>query len=402
MTDAHGSEKAEDCASPVGEIRARFGTAIEAIEETKDGIATLRVASASLPAVLRFLKHEIALPYRTLYDLTAIDERPRKHTGVAGCGDFTVVYHLLSFERNADVRLKVALAGESPTMPSVTSIWPSANWYEREAWDMLGVRFEGHPHLRRILMPPSWQGHPLRKDHPARATEMAPYTLPEQEEVAQEQAMTFAPEEYGLSRKSGDTEFMFLNVGPQHNGTHGVLRLVLQLDGERIVDIVPEIGFHHRAAEKMAERQTWHTYLPYTDRVDYLSGSLNNLAYVLSVERLAGIDVPERARVIRIMLSELFRIANHLVWYGTFAQDVGALSPVFYMFNDRERIFAIVEAITGARMHPGWFRIGGVAADLPIGWASSYETLSPTSRGSSTTMTSSYCEMPFSKHAPKE
>jgi NADH-quinone oxidoreductase subunit C/D len=351
------------------ELEQEFGDALLARQETADGIPTFWVVQEDLKPLLRYLKTGAPQPYRMLYDLTAIDERARTTRDGQPESDFTVVYHLLSLERNADVRLKVPLEGEAPSLPSVSDLWANANWYEREVWDMFGVAFAGHPHLARLLMPRTWEGHPLRKEHPARATEMGPFRLPPDKQEREQEALQFKPEAWGLQRHSEESEFLFLNLGPQHPGTHGVLRIVLQLDGEEIIDAIPDIGFHHRGAEKMGERQTWHTYIPYTDRVDYLGGVMNNFPYVMAVERLAGIDdVPDRARVIRIMMAELFRIASHLVWYGTFAQDLGQLSPVFYMFIDRERVFDIVEAICGGRMHPNWFRIGGVAQDLPEGW----------------------------------
>ncbi|MEK6700014.1 MAG: NADH-quinone oxidoreductase subunit C/D [Nitrospirota bacterium] len=354
--------------SIIDDLKKTFPEAVIATQDTQDEIPTVWAAKDRVSDVLRRLKTGVERPYRMLYDLTAIDERPRAHRQGQPDSRFTVVYHLLSFDRNEDVRIKVPLTGESPSLPSMTGLWPSANWYEREAWDMFGIAFDGHPHLQRILMPPTWHGHPLRKDHPARATEMGPFRLSEEKEEAEQKALQFRPEDWGMKRREEDSDFMFLNLGPQHPGTHGLLRIILQLDGEEIVDAVLDIGYHHRGAEKMGERQTWHTYIPYTDRVDYFGGVINNLAYCLAVEKLAGIEAPERAQTIRVMMTELFRIANHLIWYGTFAQDVGALSPVFYMFTDRERIFDIVEAVCGGRMHPGWFRIGGVAQDLPKGW----------------------------------
>ncbi len=357
-----------DRVSPATALRQQFGDHAVHEQSTHDGIPTLWLGREQIRDALRLLKRDIAAPYRMLYDLTAIDERIREHRAEQPPADFTVLYHLLSFERNTEVRLKVALQEGDLTLPTITDIWPAANWYEREVWDMFGIDFSGHPHLARILLPPTWEGHPLRKDHPARGTEIGPYELDDEAEDREQEALRFRPEEWGLKRQHDGTEFMFLNLGPNHPSAHGVFRVVLQLDGEVIVDAIPEIGFHHRAAEKMGERQTWHTFIPYTDRIDYVGGVMNNLPYVLAVEQLAGIEVPDRVKVIRIMLAELFRIGSHLLYYGTFAQDVGQMSPVFYMFADRQRIYEIIEAICGFRMHPSWFRIGGVANDLPQGW----------------------------------
>ena len=361
-----------DTSTVIEELQGVFGSEGITPQETKDSIPTVSISPDKLKDVLRHLKGDIDHPYEMLYDLTAIDERARTRTPdprmVRPDNDFTMVYHLMSFSRNEDIRLKVPLKGEYPSIGSIVDIWPAANWYEREVWDMFGIGFDGHPLLRRILMPDYWKGHPLRKDHVARATDMEPFDLPDEVETMRQNELQFRPEEWCLKKNLRDTDVMFLNLGPQHPGTHGLLRVILELDGEEIVESTLDIGYHHRGAEKMGERQSWHTYIPYTDRIDYLGGVMNNLAYVLSVEKLAGIEVPDRAKVIRIMLSELFRIASHLVWYGTFAQDVGALSPVFYMFTDRERVFDIIAAICGGRMHPNWFRIGGVAQDLPRGW----------------------------------
>jgi NADH-quinone oxidoreductase subunit C/D len=350
------------------QLKLRFSDLAIIEQSTKDDILTLWLPLDKLKAVLFYLKKEIPSPFLLLYDITAIDERTRKKTPDYPSSYFTIVYHLFSFDRNDFIRIKIALSEEFPTVPSISNLWANANWYEREVYDMFGIKFDGHPYLKRLLMPQSWEGHPLRKEHPSRATEMGPFRLSDEKQDREQADLQFKPEEWGLQRQSDDSDFMFLNIGPQHPGTHGVLRIILQLDGEDIVDAIPEIGFHHRGAEKMAERQSWHTYIPYTDRIDYLGGVNNNLSYLLAVEKLAGIQVPERAQVIRVMMCEFFRIASHLVWYGTFAQDVGQLSPVFYMFTDREKIFNVVEAVCGGRMHPNWFRIGGVAQDLPKGW----------------------------------
>ncbi|MBD3275129.1 MAG: NADH-quinone oxidoreductase subunit C/D, partial [Candidatus Marinimicrobia bacterium] len=232
-------------------LKDKFGDAVLQTQSTQDAIPTLWVQKDDVNDILRHLKDGVDQPYKMLYDLTAIDERNRTNRDDQPESDFSVVYHLTSFDRNEDIRIKVPLTGKYPDIETSSGIWECANWYEREVWDMFGVTFNRHPNLRRILMPVTWEGHPLRKEHPARATEMEPYSLPDDVQDREQDALEFKPEEWGLRRESEDTEFMFLNLGPQHPGTHGVLRVVLQLDGEQIVDAIPDIGFHHRGAEKM-------------------------------------------------------------------------------------------------------------------------------------------------------
>jgi NADH-quinone oxidoreductase subunit B/C/D len=340
------------------ELQDRFGEAVQQEAQTCDMPAFL-VNQSRIKDVLRFLNSEAATRFQRLDDLTAIDESARRKR--EDYPDYTLVYHLLSFDPPARLRLKVPLTGPNPAAETVTDIWPSANWYEREAFDLLGVRFDGHPNLQRLIMPHDWEGHPLRKNYPGRATEMPPYTLAD--------AQKNQPLDGGVYvKKSGRQHQLILNIGPHHVSTHGLIRYIVTLDGEEITSMDMDIGYHHRGAEKIAERQTWHQFIPYTDRIDYLAGAANNLPYVMAVETLAGITVPERAQVIRVMLSELFRLSNHLVWLGTYAHDVGAMAPNFYVFREREMIMDIVELITGGRLHPSWFRLGGVAADLPEGW----------------------------------
>ncbi len=343
----------------------RFGEAVRPEPHPAD-MPTFQVEAGRLKAVLQHLKHTAAPRFQRLEDLTAVDESTRRHRD--GPADYTLIYHLLAFDPPTRLRLKVPLRGPDPAAVSITDIWPSADWYEREIYDLMGVRFEGHPNLRRIIMPDDWEGHPLRKSHPGRATEMAAYTRAD--------AQRHQPADAGVYVKGpGDEHHLVLNVGPHHVSTHGLIRYILTLDGEEITGMDLDIGYHHRAVEKIGERQSWHQFIPYTDRVDYLAGAANNLPYVRAVETLAGIRVPERAQVIRVLLSELFRLSNHLVWFSTYAHDVGAMSPTFYAFRERELVLDIVELITGGRLHPSWFRIGGVAADLPDGWKEAVEHL---------------------------
>jgi len=335
-------------------------------QATKDGIETVWVEPARLAAFMAGVKSQ---GYLLLLDISAVDETRRNGKPHARCQDVTLVYHLLRHEDGGEIRIKLPLRDGALNAPSLCGLWANANWYEREVWDMFGVRFERHPDLRRILMPESWEGHPLRKDHYSRATEKGPFVMPDAMVQAELAAMQNLPMAGGLmDAEDEDPETMILNLGPNHPSLHGVLRLVVKMKGEEILGVLPEIGFHHRGAEKMGERQSWHSFIPYTDRIDYVAGVMNNFPYVMAVEKLAGIAVPARAQMIRVLLAEMFRIISHLVFFGTMVQDVGQLSPVFYAFTDRERALEIIEAICGFRMHPAWFRIGGVAGDLPEGW----------------------------------
>ncbi len=166
----------------------------------------------------------------------------------------------------------------------------------------------------------------------------------------------------------GDDRTMVLNMGPQHPSTHGVLRLLLELDGETIVRIRPDIGYLHTGIEKTCKAKFYQQVVPLTDRIDYLCPMTNNLAYVLAVEKLLGLEMPKRAQWIRVLLNELTRLNSHLVWLGTHAMDVGAMTVFLYCFREREDILRLFEMVSGQRMMTSYFRVGGLALEVPLGF----------------------------------
>jgi len=270
---------------------------------------------------------------------------------------FEAIYHLRRFSDPTDeLSIVVPTSKNDPTIESAAPVFRTADWHEREAYDLMGITFEDHPDLRRILLPETWQGHPLRQDYDQDRPQVVPLREHRNPIAENQQAA-----------EGEDT--MFLNVGPHHPATHGVLHIETVLDGEQVVDVDPDIGYLHRCEEQLCEAGTYrHQIMPYPDRWDYVSaGLLNEWAYARTAEDLADIDVPEYAQTIRTMGAELSRIAAHMLALGTFALDVnGDFTAAFmYAMREREKVEQLLEELTGQRLMFNYFRLGGVAWDLP-------------------------------------
>ncbi len=341
-------------------LQDRFSDEIIEVSESY-GETTVVCTKSRIRDILSFLKDDPELSFDRLSDVSAVDYST--YPGHPPDGPrFNVVYHLYSHPHNRRLRLRAQVSEDGCTIPSVASIHRGAEWPEREVFDMFGIRFEGHPDLRRILMPVNFEHFPLRKDYPVQGVGERDVIAPEDPGFL---GNPYAGEEEEEVDDALLSERMVLNLGPQHPATHGTLRLTLELDGERIVRCIPDIGYLHTGFEKLGEHHTYNQYVTVTDRMNYLSPLCNNIAYSAAVERLMELDVPERALYIRTILWELSRIADHMVWLGTHALDIGAFTVFLYTFEQRERCYNIFELVTGARLTTSYTRIGGLGWDVP-------------------------------------
>ena len=267
------------------------------------------------------------------------------------------IYHLRKYkDPTQELSVVVPTPSDAPLSQSATSVYETTNWHEREAYDLVGIEYDDHPDLRRILLPETWQGHPLGLDY----NQKKPQVVPLREHANPVEEKTKVP---------GESDTMFVNIGPHHPATHGVLHLKTVLDGEQVVDVDPDIGYLHRCEEQMCQQSTYrHQIMPYPDRWDYISaGILNEWAYARTAETMADIEVPEYAQILRTMSAEMCRIAAHLLAIGTFALDIyGDFTAIFmYAITDRERVQNLLEDLTGQRLMFNYLRLGGTAWDLP-------------------------------------
>lgn len=349
-------------------LQAKFPDAVLSVHEDHSRSELFAQVNADyLLPVAKFLYEDTSTSFDHLTDICSADYPDDLER-------FEVIYQLLSLPHRTRLRIKARLTEDNPTIASVCDIWQGANFLEREVYDLMGIRFLGHPDLRRILLPEDYdEGHPLRKDFPAEGKgwrsrfEFLPkLDEPEgvwsEEEIPQDQKRAFLGEN-GASPAKQTTELL-LNMGPQHPSTHGVLRVVLELDGERVAKATPDMGYLHRGVEKLAEGLTYMQILPHTDRLDYVCAMTNNYAYVRAVEKLVGMSVSERAEYVRTIVAEMQRIVGHLFWLGTQALDIGAMTVFFWTFREREVLLDLFEKLCGARLTLNYYRIGGVDSDL--------------------------------------
>lgn len=390
---------------PMTRLREKFGDKIVKVSEFR-GETTVTVARENLVEMAQMLRDELG--FEQLVDVSGLDwhlsakNAPNPDGILFNDSDleeihvparFQVLYHFLSVSQNVRLRLTVMLKESDPSVPSLTGLYPGANFFERECYDMLGVKFTGHPFLHRILMPDDWKGHPQRKDY-ALGYETVEFTHNiDAVESGKPKAVAPPKTEGAIFEIEGETtdvslgggltatvsaltefqdpanETMLINLGPHHPSTHGVLRVGMQLAGEKIVGAVPDVGYLHTGIEKNMEYKTYTKAIALTDRMDYLAPLFNNLGYCLAVERLMNVQVPERANVLRVLLCEVNRISSHLVAIGTNAMDIGAVSMFTYAFREREYALDIFEMVSGARMMTSYFRVGGCAMDVPMGFS---------------------------------
>lgn len=323
---------------------------IESMEpsKTNQNEIVITASSRSVRPIAEFLKKQ--KNFQWLMDIAAVHYPQRER-------DFEVVYHFFNRDQNKRVRLKIPIR-DGEKVPSLTPLYKSANWAEREAFDMMGVQFEGHPNLTRILCHNEFQGHPLRKDYHSRANQILS-----------------KPQEFRFDRLPASedddvltTQRTTLNLGPSHPSTHGTFRWFVELEGETITRAKTEIGYLHRCFEKMAETHKYHQVIPYTDRLNYLSAPMNNSGYCRTIEKLLGVEIPVRAQFMRVILSELSRIIDHLVCIGTTSVDMGALSTFWFCFRERENVYSLFERLCGNRMLTSITRIGGMMSDFDEDW----------------------------------
>ena len=275
------------------------------------------------------------------------------------------VYELTSTASRAMLEVKVTTADrENPMLHSVSDLWKVAELQEREVFDFYGIKFIGHPDMRRLFLRNDWVGYPLRKDYDANP-EINPIRLNLEEN--EDDSLNYVEENGKVVEKKyklfADDDYV-VNFGPQHPSTHGVMRLRTLIDGETVSKVVPVPGYIHRGIEKLCESHSYPQTLMYTDRMDYMSAHQNRHCLCLCIEKALGIQVPRRAQIIRVMMDELMRMSSHLLSYGCMTMDMGATTAFFYGFREREQILDIFYMTCGARMSLHYNVIGGVVADV--------------------------------------